>query len=109
MASAVKTSAGWLKGREAPFVAAVADFFHAVDNAPRAKANAAIGTNEFSPAGNRIHVHVRSFRFPRLFRLYRGGKFHRLHPLGNGVPTERIRFSPELRCAKPASRRTWIN
>jgi hypothetical protein len=68
MASAVKSSLVRLKGREAPFVAAVADFFHAVDNAPRVKTNAAIGANEFGPAGNRIHIHVRSFRFPQLFR-----------------------------------------
>lgn len=68
MASAMESRAVRLKGWEPLFVATVADFFHAVNNAPRAKANAAIGANEFGPAGNRIHFHLRSFRFPHLFR-----------------------------------------
>src|SRR5690348_15058107 len=79
MASAMKCRPVRLEGREAPFVAAVADLFHAVDNAPRVKTNAAIGANELGPAGNRIHFHVCAPSVSLSFSAAPPGeKFHRL-------------------------------
>lgn len=108
MASAMESRAVRLKGWEPLFVATVADFFHAVNNAPRAKANAAIGANEFGPAGNRIHFHLRSFRFPHLFRPPLAA-IRKLHPLSDGCAKKRIRFSPEIAGRKSRSVRICIN